>query len=70
MQRAKSRKLFNKTKKMIPGGVNSPVRSFSAVSGTPFIVKKSIGSRIIDIDNNSYVELYWFMGSNDTRSQR
>ena len=33
MQRAKSRKLFNKTKKMIPGGVNSPVRSFSAVSG-------------------------------------
>ena len=50
MQRAKSRKLFNKTKKMIPGGVNSPVRSFSAVSGTPFIVKKSIGSKIIDID--------------------
>ena len=60
MQRAKSRKLFNKTKKMIPGGVNSPVRSFSAVSGTPFIVKKSIGSRIIDIDNNSYVD---FIGS-------
>ena len=60
MQRAKSRKLFSKTKKMIPGGVNSPVRSFSAVSGTPFIVKKSIGSRIIDIDNNSYVD---FIGS-------
>ena len=39
MQRVKSQKLFNKTKKMIPGGVNSPVRSFSAVAGSPFIVK-------------------------------
>ena len=60
MQRAKSRKLFNKTKKMIPGGVNSPVRSFSAVAGSPFIVKKSKGSKIIDIDNNSYID---FIGS-------
>jgi glutamate-1-semialdehyde 2,1-aminomutase len=53
MQRVKSNKLFNKTKKMIPGGVNSPVRSFSAVSGSPFIVKKSKGSKIVDIDE------YW-----------
>ena len=60
MQRVKSNKLFNKTKKMIPGGVNSPVRSFSAVSGSPFIVKKSKGSKIIDIDNNSYID---FIGS-------
>ena len=45
---------------MIPGGVNSPVRSFSAVSGSPFIVKKSKGSKIIDIDNNSYID---FIGS-------
>ena len=60
MQRVKSNKLFNKTKKMIPGGVNSPVRSFSAVSGSPFIVKKSKGSKIVDIDNNSYID---FIGS-------
>lgn len=60
MQRVKSQKLFNKTKKMIPGGVNSPVRSFSAVAGSPFIVKKSKGSKIIDIDNNSYID---FIGS-------
>ena len=60
MQRIKSNKLFNKTKKMIPGGVNSPVRSFSAVSGSPFIVKKSKGSNIVDIDNNSYID---FIGS-------
>ena len=60
MQRIKSQKLFTKTKKMIPGGVNSPVRSFSAVAGSPFIVKKSKGSKIIDIDNNSYID---FIGS-------
>ena len=60
MQRVKSQKLFNKTKKMIPGGVNSPVRSFSAVAGSPFIVKKSKGSKIIDIDDNSYID---FIGS-------
>ena len=45
---------------MIPGGVNSPVRSFTAVSSTPFIVKKSKGSLITDVDNNSYID---FIGS-------
>ena len=60
MKRSKSENLFNKTKKIIPGGVNSPVRSFSAVSSTPFIVKKSKGSIITDIDNNKYVD---FIGS-------
>lgn len=45
---------------MIPGGVNSPVRSFSAVSSSPFIVKKSKGSHIVDIDNNRYID---FIGS-------
>ena len=60
MLRNKSKTLFNKTKKIIPGGVNSPVRSFSAVSSTPFIVKKAKGSSITDIDNNNYID---FIGS-------
>ena len=60
MKRNKSKDFFNKTKKIIPGGVNSPVRSFSAVSSTPFIVKKSKGSKITDIDNNNYID---FIGS-------
>lgn len=60
MLRNKSKALFNKTKKIIPGGVNSPVRSFSAVSSTPFIVKKAKGSSITDIDNNNYID---FIGS-------
>ena len=45
---------------MIPGGVNSPVRSFAAVSSNPFIVKNSKGSLITDVDNNSYID---FIGS-------
>ena len=60
MKRSKSNTIFKKTKKMIPGGVNSPVRSFTAVSSTPFIVKKSKGSLITDVDNNSYID---FIGS-------
>ena len=60
MKRTKSNAIFKKTKKIIPGGVNSPVRSFTAVSSTPFIVKKSKGSLITDVDNNSYID---FIGS-------
>ena len=60
MKRTKSNTIFEKTKKVIPGGVNSPVRSFTAVSSTPFIVKKSKGSLITDVDNNSYID---FIGS-------
>ena len=60
MKRTKSNTIFKKTKKMIPGGVNSPVRSFAAVSSTPFIVKRSKGSLITDVDNNNYID---FIGS-------
>ena len=60
MKRSKSNTIFKKTKKMIPGGVNSPVRSFAAVSSNPFIVKNSKGSLITDVDNNSYID---FIGS-------
>ena len=60
MKRTKSNTIFKKTKKMIPGGVNSPVRSFAAVSSNPFIVKKSKGSFITDVDNNKYID---FIGS-------
>ena len=60
MKRTKSNTIFKKTKKMIPGGVNSPVRSFAAVSSTPFIVKRSKGSIITDVDNNNYID---FIGS-------
>lgn len=49
----RSKLLFEKAKKLIPGGVNSPVRAFNPY---PFFVKKAKGSRIIDVDDNEYID--------------
>ena len=51
-----SRKLFSQEKKYIPGGVNSPVRSFSSIDSTPFFVKKAKGQYLVDEDNNKYID--------------
>ncbi|MHB1347291.1 MAG: glutamate-1-semialdehyde 2,1-aminomutase [Candidatus Humimicrobiaceae bacterium] len=51
-----SRELFKKAKKVMPGGVNSPVRSFKSVGLNPVFIKKAKGSRIIDIDGNKYID--------------
>lgn len=48
--------LFEKAKRYIPGGVNSPVRAFISVGGTPLFIKKAQGPYIIDEDNNRYVD--------------
>ncbi|MFC4334928.1 glutamate-1-semialdehyde 2,1-aminomutase [Salininema proteolyticum] len=42
---------------VIPGGVNSPVRAFGGVGGTPVFIKEARGSRLIDVDGNSYLDL-------------
>lgn len=42
--------------RLIPGGVNSPVRAFGSVGGSPFIVNKGAGAYIYDIDGNRYVD--------------
>ncbi len=52
----KSLSLMRSAKKLIPGGVNSPVRAFSAVGGRPLFIKKASGSRITDADNNTYID--------------
>ncbi|MCB9228830.1 MAG: glutamate-1-semialdehyde 2,1-aminomutase [Deltaproteobacteria bacterium] len=51
-----SRKLFSEAKKHIPGGVNSPVRAFSAVGGEPFFVAEGQGSVIQDVDGRRYID--------------
>ncbi|MBU0701068.1 glutamate-1-semialdehyde 2,1-aminomutase [bacterium] len=51
-----SRILFEKAKKYIPGGVNSPVRAFKAVGGTPRFIERGHGSKIFDVDRNSYID--------------
>ena len=48
--------LFNEALNFIPGGVNSPVRSFKAVSGNPRYIKKAYGAYIEDEDNNKYID--------------
>ena len=53
----KSKSLFAKAKKLIPGGVNSPVRAFKAVGGDPLFIKSAKGAYLYDEDGNKYVEL-------------
>jgi glutamate-1-semialdehyde 2,1-aminomutase len=56
MASPKSAKLFERAQKIIPGGVDSPVRAFKAVGGTPLFIRRASGSRITDIDGNSYID--------------
>jgi glutamate-1-semialdehyde 2,1-aminomutase len=56
MRTDKSRQLFEKAKKFIPGGVNSPVRAFKAVGGDPLFIAKADGAYIYDVDGNQYIE--------------
>ncbi len=51
-----SRSFFNKAQKVIPGGVNSPVRACKSVGCDPLFVKKALGSKIIDVDNNEFID--------------
>jgi glutamate-1-semialdehyde 2,1-aminomutase len=52
-----SEQLFDKAKNYIPGGVNSPVRAFRAVGGSPIFIKSAKGAYLYDEDGNSYIEL-------------
>src|SRR5437763_735037 len=56
MLHTRSRAAFETAQKLIPGGVNSPVRAFRGVGGEPFFVARAQGSRIWDIDGNEYID--------------
>ncbi|MCK9197872.1 MAG: glutamate-1-semialdehyde 2,1-aminomutase [Syntrophales bacterium] len=51
-----STQLFEQAKKIIPGGVNSPVRAFKAVGGQPVFMREAHGARITDVDGREYVD--------------
>ena len=51
-----SQKLFERAQTIIPGGVDSPVRAFKAVGGTPLFIRSASGSRITDVDGRSYID--------------
>jgi len=56
MKTSRSEAAFARAQKVIPGGVNSPVRAFRGVGGTPRFIERGEGSRIFDIDGNSYID--------------
>ena len=53
---SRSEALFQRAQAIIPGGVNSPVRAFRGVGGTPLFIESGQGSRIFDADGNSYID--------------
>ncbi len=56
-QTDRSQQLFERAKKFIPGGVNSPVRAFKAVGGSPLFIKRAKGAFLYDEDGNEYIDL-------------
>lgn len=56
MNRENSTKFFEEAQHYIPGGVNSPVRAFKSVGSNPVYIAKGEGSRIFDVDGNSYID--------------
>ncbi len=56
MNTEKSNHLFEEAKKYIPGGVNSPVRAFKSVGGSPVFIERGEGSKIYDVDGNEFIE--------------
>jgi glutamate-1-semialdehyde 2,1-aminomutase len=60
MNRAASDRLFAQARRLIPGGVNSPVRAFASVGGEPLFYERAKGDRVWDADGNEYVD---FVGS-------
>ncbi|OLR60415.1 glutamate-1-semialdehyde-2,1-aminomutase [Anaerostipes sp. 494a] len=56
MMETKSRELFERARKHMPGGVNSPVRAFGAVGGTPRFIASASKDRVVDVDGNEYID--------------
>ena len=53
---SQNKTLFERSQKVIPGGVNSPVRAFKSVGGTPIFFKKGLGSKLWDEDGREYID--------------
>jgi len=54
---SKSKDLFQRAQKRIPGGVNSPVRAFKSVGGNPICIDHAKGSKITDVDGKTYIDM-------------
>lgn len=56
VNRSRSEDLFRRAQQIIPGGVNSPVRAFRSVGGTPPFLARGEGSHVFDVDGNEYID--------------
>jgi glutamate-1-semialdehyde 2,1-aminomutase len=56
MRTIKSSRLFSRAVKILPGGVNSPVRAFKAVGGSPLFIRRAYGARLQDVDGNEFID--------------
>src|SRR6476620_7229338 len=56
MKITRSIKLFEEAQQLIPGGVNSPVRAFRSVGGHPRFIQRANGSKLYDLDGNTYID--------------
>jgi len=52
----KSKRLFARAQQLIPGGVDSPVRAFKSVGGSPLFISRASGSRLTDVDGNTFID--------------
>lgn len=59
---SKSNRIFARAEAIFPGGVNSPVRAFTAVGGQPLFIQKAAGSTIEDVDGNRYIDFVMSWG--------
>ena len=62
MRTSKSQALFTRAQNLIPGGVNSPVRAFKSVGCSTLCIASAKGSRMVDVDGNSYLDYVGSLG--------
>ena len=56
MRQTRSTRLFTRAQKILPGGVDSPVRAFKSVGASPLFIRRASGARIVDIDGNRFID--------------
>jgi len=60
---ASNKDLFNRSAQVIPGGVNSSIRAFKAVGGTPYVVSRAEGAFVYDVEGNELIDLVQSYGA-------
>jgi len=63
MKHSRSQKAFERARRVLVGGVNSPVRAFGAVGGTPIVVDRAQGAQVWDVDGNAYTDFICSWGA-------